>query len=350
MDFQPQYPNIPPQCSNNLPQYNNVPLQYPYVQPPQPPVPPVSRRELCRNASRIGLALFLYLIIVTLVQAMIVTVCSNFFQAFYQSEVYVWLVQCVPSYVIGFPFFCLMLIGLPKKCPERRRMGGTNWIGFLAVSFMLMLAGQIIAAVMMQLMESLRGDEITNLISEYIDNSSPLMNLVVTALLAPVIEELMFRKLLIDRLLPYSQAFAVLTSGLLFGLIHGNFYQFFYAALLGGLFALVYVKTGRIGYTIGMHIIINFTGAFISDLLNGLLSETEYTPWDLIAILYQLAMLVLVVCGVILLIRGRKKLKLSTANEHDLPLSKQLKFGWCNAGIITFGVLSALCFLASIFV
>lgn len=74
---------------------------------------------------------------------------------------------------------------------------------------------------------------------------------------APIIEEYFFRKLLIDKIAPQGEALAILASGLLFGLMHGNLGQFFFAFALGCLFALVYIKTRNIKYTMLLHFIIN---------------------------------------------------------------------------------------------
>ena len=83
---------------------------------------------------------------------------------------------------------------------------------------------------------------------------------------APVVEELVFRKTLLDVLHPHGETCAALVTALLFGLIHGNSGQFFLAFLLGLLFAGVYMKTGHILYTIALHFIINLT-ASAPDLL-----------------------------------------------------------------------------------
>ena len=74
---------------------------------------------------------------------------------------------------------------------------------------------------------------------------------------APIIEEFIFRKLLIDKIAPHGEGIAIITSAMLFGLMHGNFGQFFLAFFLGLLFALIYVKTRNIKYTMGLHFMIN---------------------------------------------------------------------------------------------
>ena len=57
----------------------------------------------------------------------------------------------------------------------------------------------------------------------------------------------MFRKLLIDRIVPFGQRVAVVVSGLAFGLFHGNFYQFFYAFSLGAVLHIFTAAQGGFG-------------------------------------------------------------------------------------------------------
>ncbi len=88
-------------------------------------------------------------------------------------------------------------------------------------------------------------------------------------MMAPIMEEFMFRKLLVDRTIKYGKGLSILLSGLMFGLYHGNLNQFIYAFVIGAFFAFMYIKTGNIKVTIGMHMIFNFIGGFLaSNLLN----------------------------------------------------------------------------------
>lgn len=209
----------------------------------------------------------------------------------------------------------------------------------------------MVASFLMSAIEAIKGQEISNAIADQINGSSPPVNLVVAVILAPIFEELICRKWIIDRLLPYSEVLAVVTSGLLFGLIHGNFYQFFYAALLGMLFAVVYVKTGKIFHTIAMHAIINFTGSIIATFFNERLPQdpsAAITPWMIVATLYSLAMLVLAVCGGVFLVRAFKKVRFSSQGTQEMKLSSQFKAAWLNWGMILLVCFCILLFLYSL--
>ena len=72
-------------------------------------------------------------------------------------------------------------------------------------------------------------------------------------LLAPLIEEYIYRGVVLGALRPCGDHFAVLASAMLFGLAHGNLYQLLYAALAGYFLGYVRVKTGRWSVCVLLH-------------------------------------------------------------------------------------------------
>ncbi len=70
---------------------------------------------------------------------------------------------------------------------------------------------------------------------------------------APLAEEYLFRDLLLKPLRRFHDLAAAVTSGLIFGLYHGNFDQFAYAALLGFFYAVIAVRSDSIRPTVFLH-------------------------------------------------------------------------------------------------
>ncbi len=310
-----------------------------------------------RILSRIGMALFIYLLFVNLLQTALMWGGTTFFPTLVEAEWFQWILQIVPGYLLGVPLVALLLAGLPKEKPEKKKLGASGWVGFLAISFFLTTAGSLISNLLITKLEELKGAEVSDMVSQQITEFSPLTTLLVVVIAAPIFEELMFRKLLIDRLLPYSEFFAILTGGLLFGLVHGNFYQFFYATMVGLLFSFIYVRTGRIGYTILMHIIINFTGSIIAPFIGEHLAENgsigsigSIDLWGMVTGVYTTAMYVLAICGGILLLFGIKKMKASTQGSRGLALGRQFRLGWLNVGMLLTGGFCLISFIISILI
>ena len=157
-------------------------------------------------------------------------------------------------------------------------MGGLVLLGLLAICFGLSFAGQLMGNLVNWVISFFTGSVPENELATNTLNAPFWVNLIFVGLMAPVMEEIFYRKLVIDRLRRYGDLIAVFASGILFGLIHGNFYQFFYAASIGCLFGYVYVRTGRIRYTVMLHMCINLVGGvYTTEMLRRLDSELLMT-------------------------------------------------------------------------
>ncbi len=85
-----------------------------------------------------------------------------------------------------------------------------------------------------------------------------LLLLLVTVLLGPAAEEIIFRGMTYRRIREYLGVLpGILLSAVLFGLFHGNMLQFLYAFPVGCLLALLYEKGGDLKFCIGTHMALN---------------------------------------------------------------------------------------------
>ena len=90
--------------------------------------------------------------------------------------------------------------------------------------------------------------------SRITEGKSLLMMIFWMGIVVPVAEEMIFRWLVYLRLRDYlSFAAAVIISGLIFGIYHGNIVQGIYASLLGAAFAYLFEKSGNLYSSILLH-------------------------------------------------------------------------------------------------
>lgn len=167
--------------------------------------------------------------------------------------------------IIGIPVLSVILPG--KKAPvEQNRLSFGNFLLLMLLAFGLwgigVFVGNFPAFFGVGAGDPLIGS------SDYVR----FIYLLYAMLGAPVFEELVFRKILLDRVHVYGQTTAAFVSALFFGLMHGNAAQFCLAFTIGLLFAAVYMKTGKLFYTILMHGIINLS-ASVSELLSLILPD-----------------------------------------------------------------------------
>lgn len=205
------------------------------------------------------------------------------------------------TYLLPLPIFIYIMRKTEAKTLEKHKMTVKTFVICISITMFLMWIGNIMGVIITSGIGSLIQHEVANPINDVINNSGLVANLIIITTIAPIFEELIFRKLLIDRTIKYGGTISVLLSGLLFAFFHGNLNQFFYAFLLGGFFAIIYIKTGQIKYTIGLHMIINFIGSVVSlfvsqplmDLANGSVISPTSTFGVILYILITLGLTVM---------------------------------------------------------
>ncbi len=287
---------------------------------------PIDLRAERRRFSRIGLSLFLYLAITSILQLGLQAISYSAFPEITQSGGFGWVVTYVPQLCFGIPI-CILTLRTMDAIPfQRRSIGAGNFILYIIICIGVMYAGNIIGTFLSSVIGAITGGGQENPIANLAMTSSIWANFVIAVLIVPALEELIFRKLLIDRMRKYGDKVAIMVSALLFGLAHGNLYQFFYAFGLGLIFGYVYAQSGKLRYSVILHMIINFLGSVVSVLLlqgidmEALSSITSLTdpeaiisaagdmlPQLVLFVLYTITIIGLAITGVVLLfVRLRK--------------------------------------------
>lgn len=217
----------------------------------------------------------------------------------------------IPQYVIAYPLAFLIVgkYGDKRKIEKHKMKTPQFFIAFL-MTYALMMLGNLIGISVTTGISFLKGESVDNSIAELLNSGNIWIMAIYIVILAPICEELLFRKMVCDRVAKYGQGITIMVSGLTFGLAHGNFNQFFYAFFIGCFFAFIYVKTGRVGYTIGLHMIVNFIGSVIGGLLLQNVDLVHLSNSGLIIYaLYILFIFSIVIAGGVLFLVNLRKLK-----------------------------------------
>lgn len=267
-----------------------------------------------------------------------------------------------PVYIVAVPLLWLMCKRREKQSLTQHKMGAGNYMIFLFMCFGVMIAGNIAGIIVNFIMGIIKGKPVINAVDMMMNSGSLWSNILIVGICAPIFEELVFRKLIIDRMVRYGEATAVVVSGLMFGLFHGNFAQFFYAAALGMLFAFVYVKTGRLRYSILTHLIINMSSSLMvpvmqmldMDKLESVLAGNMSGMADLIIplailLIYEVLLYGMALAGIILLIVRRKQFTFNPG-IITIPKGNRAKAVWLNAGMILFSIACLAVFVYSILI
>ena len=187
------------------------------------------------------------------------------------------LLSVLPLYLIGMPLLILLVKkAVPAVTVEQHEMKPGQFAIAAILCFGLVYITNIVGNIFTFIIGILKGGIVQNVIANVATSVSIWFVIIYMVLIAPIMEEYVFRKLIVDRTVRYGQGVAVVVSGLMFGLFHGNLNQFVYAFALGAFLAFLYVKTGKLKITIVLHMMINFVGGVVSVLLVKMIDLESY--------------------------------------------------------------------------
>ena len=277
-----------------------------------------------------------------------------------------WITSFVPLYLFGIPAGLLLMRLVPVKPLEKKKMKPHSVLIAFLIAVCFANVGNYIGSFLSMLLS--RGTA-ENALNDFAMDNNPI-KIVVMVILAPFLEELIFRKAFIDRTHVYGEKTAVLLSGLLFGLFHTNMFQFFYATLIGLLLGYIYVRTGKLIYPFIIHALINFFGSVVApfflsfvDLeLMETISEMElseiteeliegYLPQLIGAfafLCYSSFWSNLAIAGFVFFLIGKKKVFWKRA-ENQLSLEQTASSAFMNVGMICFIVATVALTVVSVF-
>ena len=300
-----------------------------------------------KQFSRLGLGAFTILAVATALQLAAAYLVELAYPNGDGPSWLLWACTFAPMYLAAVPVGLLIMRKAPAAPPEKHDLKGVQIIIAFVICVFMMYIGNLVGVLVTSLLQTALGLTSENPLLTFVADDALWLRILVMVILAPIIEEYIFRKQLIDRMNIYGGGLAVVTSALMFGLFHGNLSQLFYAFALGLVFGYVYLKTGRLRYSIGLHMLINFLGSVLAPtLLNSIdfaaLDETELVDpaaWTAISaqllpfIVYVLGMIGLALAGLVLFCVKVRDVSFAPT-ELELPKGVKFKTAYLNVGMI----------------
>lgn len=241
------------------------------------------------------------------------------------------------NYIIPFPIFYWLMKKLEKVKIEKNGVDLKTFFIYISITLTLMWIGNIIGLAITMLLSGAIQTDISNPVQQLINSADIWFNLLVISIFAPICEEILFRKMLIDRTIRYGAKVSIVLSAVIFAFFHGNLNQFFYAFLMGGFFAYVYIKTGKITYTIILHVIVNLMGSVVSIIVANAATSLQsgFNPTDAsILVIYFTLLFTFIVVG----FYGFSKFNQAKLNgrKTEIAIKNPIRTALLNYGMILF--------------
>ena len=307
--------------------------------PAGPALEPLSaERDVRRLFSRTGLAVVLYFILSQAASFAVAALMRALIGDDFMSHGY-YLAASLAGYGAGLISVCIFL----RKDQISRAQSGIS-APYLAAAYAVLtlfaLIGAKIGSDISDIISNIIGQSVTDPLTASSAQMSLPETFAVMGICAPVFEELIFRKIVLGRTRTYGDGIAILVSSWVFGLMHANIYQFFYAFLAGIVFGYVYCKSNRLIFSVLLH--------FFFNTLNAVLQQfAETYSYDIIRTIQGVGQLLLAVVGVILLgvMFGKYKKDLSACIKNA---GVHFAAGFFNTGMILAFVTSLIMYILTI--
>lgn len=304
-----------------------------------------------KHFSQIGLIMFLGALIAIGLQYLASMIVAHI-PALSNNVNFTFIFTMLPMYVISFPIIFALLKRIPVQISgEKKIMKPSHFFMAFLICYAMMYVSNFAGSIITTVINLITRNTNPNSLLDLTVQLHPAVIFLIMVIAAPIMEELLFRKFLIDRTAGYGDGISIFLSGLMFGLFHGNLNQFIYAFALGAFFGFIYIKTRNLLYTIILHMIINFLGGFVSTLLlkaSGYLELIQEgftnlnSQWLLehlvglaFFLLYAMGLLVLVILGIVFFAINQHKFVL-VPGEITVEKRQRIKIVVLNIGMILY--------------
>lgn len=300
---------------------------------------------LKKVSSKIGITLLLVMIVTYIVQIITSFLITWLIPDAVSEPWYVWSMTVISLYLVAFPIYLKIMKGIPDfhiNCEKNYSVTEMIILVFICLAGTYLC--NIISVGLNMLIGQLKGSAVINPLEMAVNSSNITYTFIVACIMAPIIEEIMFRKVIINKLVGYGEKLAIIVSSFAFALFHGNLYQILYAFVLGVIFAHITIKSGTIKYAVILHIIINTFGSVIFPYLA--LSSNEY-----IAGITFLILLMSILAGAILFVIKRNDLfpKLNEVPEIEGQDKPKISTALLSDGMVAFWMISVILIIFATF-
>ena len=282
----------------------------------------MEEKSMKKSFSSLGFRFLIGTLVIYAVQMGVMTIVGAVKPEWLQDTTISLILAVLPLYLVGMPVLIAVVKRMPGEAPAKKSITPGQFVLALIMCFALMYCGNLVGTLITTVVGALKGSAVDNALMTYATGSNMIVTFLYMVICAPILEEYIFRKLIVDRTVKYGQGVAVVLSGLM---------------------------------TIGLHMCINFMGAVVSVLLlkaihleeyqevimNGADSQAvmnymmKYLPGWIGYMIYVLFILAVLVTGIVLFIVYRKKLKLEPG---QIAKGRRFKTVIGNPGMICYCV------------
>lgn len=177
---------------------------------------------------------------------------------------------------IGFPIIAevtaiilgIKMLGIDIKSKFGRDGYNVSEIaGGTTLGFFLQTAAVLVIMVIFMLFKGGTEGVTNNVIVQKTALGANIVLYFYVCIFGPLLEELLFRGIVLEVIRPYNERFAIVFSALIFGLMHGNITQAVNGFMIGLVLGALYVRSGSLVPSTAMHMLMNSVTSVLSVMM-----------------------------------------------------------------------------------
>lgn len=275
-----------------------------YYQPPADFVTYEEKRKIRRNYNSIGITLLVLVVLMEVICTVGAELLRNFGNELVYNEdgsriLNFWDIivgSCFPALIamLVFAGYCLITRFNAAELFGTEKLRGKEILGYVFAVLFMQQVSMICSIIIMIALDGLNLC-VPNV--DYVLDHTPeayLADLLSAVVLAPIAEELIYRGIVLRCAAKVSGRFAIFFSAFIFGIMHGNPYQFVLGFLIGIPLAMVTLKTGSIIPAIICHMANNLVASVsvIVEYFNEDISNI--IPWICLPVFFITGLIVII--------------------------------------------------------
>ena len=222
------------------------------------------------------------------------------------------------SQVIAFGIPSIVVLAINRKRIKQilptKKMGIKNYLMIIAMSLFIQPLLMFISTVMSQFLPNISSEMLSGMTTD----TNFILTLLFIAVVPSVFEELVFRGIIFSGYKEVPIFKAALINGVMFGMMHLNFHQFFHTVVLGFILCFFVYYTKSVISAILAHFVVNGTQAGFS--LWQTRTHTEIAYYDEPSMLLALFIIgVFAAAGLAIFVLIYKKFKSHNMSSIDHP-------------------------------
>lgn len=177
---------------------------------------------------------------------------------------------------IGFPILAeitAIVIGIRMlNIDIKSRIGRNGYnlaeiAGGTTLGFFLQTAAVVVIMIIFLLFKGGTEEVTENVITQKESLGANIVMYFYVCIFGPILEELLFRGVVLEAVRPYNERFAIVFSSLIFGIMHGNISQAVNGFLIGLVLGALYVRSGSLVPSTVMHMLMNSVTSVVAVMM-----------------------------------------------------------------------------------